>query len=147
MNSTNDNWMTKVRQKYTLLLFLATASIPLALWGMIMISSIFSGTVFRDVNKLGSDLFVMFIFPLIAASVISGFALIIAKLFTIPMVRWLVAFGLGIFVPVGAYLLALTGHWIARMLYLGDKTDLPRIPFGAVETNPRVIFVRTSEER
>lgn len=141
MENTNVSWFTKMRQKFTLLFFLTTASIPLALLGMIMLSSALGGNLFSDADKLGMDLFVMFIFPLIAALLLSGFALLVAKLFTVPVVRWLVVIGLGIFAPIGAYLLALMGYWIARKLYLGDIAELPGLPFGAVEAKPNVVYV------
>jgi hypothetical protein len=141
MENTNVSWFTKIRQKFTFLFFLTTASIPLAFLGLIMLSSALGGNMFKGADTLGMDLFALFIFPLIAALLGSGFALLVAKLLTVPVVRWLVVFGLGIFAPLGAYLLALAGYWIARKLYLGDKADLPRLPFGAVEAKPNIVYV------
>ena len=143
MNSMDASWITKLRQKYNLLLFLTTASIPLVLWLLLMMLSLLTGTFFKDPNTLGMDLFTVFVFPLIAAPIISGLALLVAKLLTVPVVRWLVIFGLGVIAPIVGFLLALVGHWIARALYLGDKASLPRIPFGRspAANAPKVIVV------
>ncbi len=97
-----------------------------------MTVSLFSGTVFNDPEKLTTDLMVTFVFPLIAAPIVSGLALLIAKLLTIRGVRFVVIIGLGVAVPLGAYLLALVGHWIARMLYAGNKAEVPVWLFGTV---------------
>ena len=148
MELTNETWFTKLRQKYTSLLFLTTMIVPLALWWLLMLLGFFAGTRFSDANEIGSDLFAMFVIPLILAPIISGLALLVAKLFTIPVVRWLVVFGLGIFFPVGMYLLALFGHWIARKLYLGNKADFPRLPLSSAESNgAQVILVGASTEK
>lgn len=147
METKNTIWLASLRQKYTLLLFLTTAAIPVVLWWLLTSIGIFAGTTFRNPDKLGTDLFMTVVFPLVAAPLVSGFALLIAKLFTIPMVRWLVVFGLGVFLPIGMYLLALAGHWIARMLYLGDKAVLPIVPMGAVASKDRLILVGSSAEK
>jgi hypothetical protein len=109
-----------IRQKYTLLHFLATASILLVLWELLMLMDFFDGILFRDPNKLGMDLFVVFAFPLIAAPIVSGLSIFIAKLLSIRGVRWLVVVGLGVVIPLAAFLLALVGHLIARKLYTGN---------------------------
>ncbi|HSM70225.1 MAG TPA: SHOCT domain-containing protein [Anaerolineales bacterium] len=95
------------------------------------------------------DLFIVFVFPLVAAPILSGAALLIAKLFTVPIVRWVVVFGLGVIAPVSLYLLALVGHWIARMLYMGNKASIPSVPFGrtAVMIMPNLAMVGTSVEQ
>jgi hypothetical protein len=112
-----------------------------------MLPGTFAGTSFQKPDDLGMSLFVVFILPLIAAPFVSGGALLIAKLFTIPVVRWLVVFGLGVFTPIGLYLLALIGHWIARVLYIGDKMDLPVVPLGAVEAKPRLVLAGIPAEK
>jgi hypothetical protein len=147
METKNTIWLASLRQKYTLLLFLTTAAIPVVLWWLLTSIGLFAGTTFRNPDEFGTDLFMTVVFPLIAAPLVSGFALLIAKLFTIPMVRWLVVFGLGVFLPIGMYLLALAGHWIARMLYVGDKADLPIVPMGTVESKARLILVGSPAEK
>ena len=132
MEFAETSWLTKLRQKYNLLLFLATAAIPALLWGLIILINVFAGAMFTDPNQLGMDLFMTFGFPLIAAPIISGIALLIAKLMTIRGIRVAVIIGLGVAVPLGAYLLALAGHWIARMLYAGNKAEVPAWLFGTV---------------
>jgi len=124
--------LTKQRQRYNLLLFLATTSIPLVLWMMLAALSFMTGSLFSDPTTLGTDLFMTFGFPLIAAPIISGIALLIAKLMTIRGIRVAVIIGLGVAIPIGAYLLALAGHWIARMLYAGNKAEVPAWLFGTV---------------
>ena len=124
--------LTKLRQRYNLLLFLATTSIPLVLWMMLAALSFMTGSLFSDPTTLGTDLFMTFGFPLIAAPIISGIALLIAKLMTIRGIRVAVIIGLGVAIPIGAYLLALAGHWIARMLYAGNKAEVPAWLFGTV---------------
>lgn len=132
METSETSWVTKLRQKYNLLLFLATASIPLVLWGMLSALSFMTGSLFNDPETLGMDLFMTFGFPLIAAPIVSGLALLIAKLLTIRGIRVVVVIGLGVALPLGAYLLALAGHWIARMLYAGNKAEVPAWLFGTV---------------
>ena len=105
-----------------------------------MLPGTFSGTSFQNPEELGMGLFVALILPLVAAPIVSGGALLIAKLFTIPFVRWLVVFGLGVFAPVGLYLLAWLGHWLARMLYVGDKADLPFVPLGVVQPKAGLVL-------
>ena len=124
--------LTKLRQRYNLLLFLATTSIPLVLWMMLAALSFMTGSLFSDPTTLGTDLFMTFGFPLIAAPIVSGIALLIAKLMTIRGIRVAVIIGLGVAIPIGAYLLALAGHWIARMLYAGNKAEVPAWLFGTV---------------
>ena len=124
--------LTKLRQRYNLLLFLATTSIPLVLWMMLAALSFMTGSLFSDPTTLGTDLFMTFGFPLIAAPIVSGIALLIAKLMTIRGIRVAVIIGLGVAIPIGAYLLALAGHWIARMLYAGNKSEVPAWLFGTV---------------
>lgn len=125
MEITDMNWIVKIRQKYSVLLFLATTSILLSLWGVLMLIDFLTGILFSDPNKLGMDLFVAFIFPLIAAPIVSGLALLIAKSLNIWGISWLVVIGLGVVIPICAYLLVLAGHWIARKLHTGNKADLP----------------------
>lgn len=132
MEFAETSWLAKLRQKYNLLLFLATASIPALLWGLIMLINLLAGSLFSDPTTLGMDLFMTFGFPLIAAPIISGIALLIAKLMTLRGLRVAVIIGLGVAVPLGAYLLALAGHWIARMLYAGNKAEVPFWLFGTV---------------
>lgn len=139
METRNTIWLASLRQRYTLLLFLTTASVPVVLWWLLTSIGIFAGTSFQNPDELGMDLFMVVVFPLVAAPIVSGGALLIAKLFTIPFVRWLVLFGLGVFAPVGLYLLAWLGHWLTRMLYVGDKAVLPIVPLGAVQ--PKAGFV------
>lgn len=132
METTDTSWIMKLRQKYNLLLFLVTASIPAALWGLIMAVNLLGGNAFNDPDTFVTDLVMTFIFPMIAAPIISGLALLIAKLLTIRGIRVVVIIGLGVAVPLGAYVLALVGHWIARMLYAGNKADVPVWLFGTV---------------
>ena len=132
MELAETSWLTKLRQRYNLLLFLATTSIPLVLWMMLAALSFMTGSLFSDPTTLGTDLFMTFGFPLIAAPIVSGIALLIAKLMTIRGIRVAVIIGLGVAIPIGAYLLALAGHWIARMLYAGNKAEVPAWLFGTV---------------
>lgn len=135
--STGMTWIAKILQKYNFLLFLATTFIPLVLWGVLMLIDFFTGILFRDPNKLGMDLFVAFIFPLITAPIVSGLALLITKLLNIRSIRWLVVIGLGVVIPIGAFLLVLAGHWIARKLYTDNKANLPVVLSGAIATQSK----------
>jgi hypothetical protein len=110
---------------YPLLRYLATTGIPLVLWMAFMALVVVAGGIFNDPAEFGTDLFMAFVFPTIAAPIIGGLALLIAKLLTLPVVRYLVLIGLGFAVPLGAYVLALAGHWVARALYAGDKAEVP----------------------
>jgi hypothetical protein len=123
MENTETTWLGGIRQRYNLLLFLATSSIPLVLWGLIILINFLGGTLFRDPNQLGMDLFMVFIFPLIAAPIIGGAALVIAKLLSIRGVRWLVVVGLGVVIPLVAFVMVWVGHLIARKLYTGHKAE------------------------
>jgi len=116
---TDTNWVAKIRQNYNLLLFLVTTSIPMALWGLLMLMDFFDGILLTDPNKVGMDLFMIFIFPLIAAPFISGFALFIAKLLSIRGIRFLVVVGLGVVIPIIAFVLVYASHLITRKLYTG----------------------------
>lgn len=84
-----------------------------------MVLNLFAGTLFTDLDKLGMDLFVVFIFPLITVPIISGLALLIAKLLGIPVIRWLVILGLGVAIPIVAFVWVYISHMITRKLYLG----------------------------
>lgn len=125
------HWSAKLRQKYSVLLFLAITSILLSLWGVLMLVDLFTGVLFSDPQKLGMDLFVVFIFPLITAPIVSGLALLITKLLNIQGIRWLIVIGLGVVLPISAYLLVLAGHWIARKLHTDNKADLPVVQSAA----------------
>lgn len=119
IESTETSWGTKLRRNYNLLLFLVTSSVLAFLWGVLMVLNFISGTLFTDSSKLGMDLFVVFIFPLITIPIISGLALLIAKLLDIPVIRWLVILGLGVAIPIVAFVWVYTSHIITRKLYIG----------------------------
>lgn len=121
MENTETTWSAGLRQRYNLLLFLATSSIPFVFWELIILINFFGGTLFRDPNLLGMDLFMVFIFPLIAAPMIGGAALVIAKLLSIRGVRWLVFVGMGVVIPLVAFVMVWAGHLIARKLYTGHN--------------------------
>jgi hypothetical protein len=119
MENTEMTWFAGLQQKYNLLHFLATASVLVVLWELLILISLFDGMLFRDPSELGMDMFMVFVFPLIVAPLISGLAIFIAKLLSIRGIRLLVVVGLGVVIPVVAFVLSLLGHLIARRLYAG----------------------------
>jgi hypothetical protein len=127
MENTDTNLITTIRKKYNLLLFGVLTSIPLFLWVLIMIFDYSEGIIFSDPEKLGFELFVAFVFPLIVAPIISGLTLLIAKLISIPVIRWIVIVGLGVIIPLIAFLLVFIAHFITRKIYIGNKEYLPGI--------------------
>jgi len=121
------NLISKIRSNYNLLLFLIVASIPLALWWLLMLLVTLGGTMFDDPNEVGMSLFMIFVFPLFAAPIISGLALLIARLLNIQGVGCLVILGLGVLIPLVAFALVFIGHLITRKFYTGDIANIPEI--------------------
>ena len=119
MENIETTWFGGIRQRYNFLLFLVVACIPWVLWELLMAMAFFGGTLFDDPNEMGMSLLMAFVFPLIAAPLISGLALLIAKLLSIRGLRYLVVIGLGGVVPLGALALVGVGHLITRKLYTG----------------------------
>ena len=120
MENTEMTWFAGIQQKYNLLHFLATTSVLVVLWELLMLISLFDGMLFRDPSELGMDMFMVFVFPLIVAPIISGLAIFIAKLLSIRGLRLLVVVGLGVAIPLVAFVLTLVGHLIARRFYAGN---------------------------
>jgi hypothetical protein len=128
MENKETTWLAGIRQNYNLLLFLVITAFPLGLWGLMMAIAFFGGTLFHDPATFGMDLFMVFVFPLIAAPLLSGAALLIARLLTVRGLRYLVVIGLGILIPLGAYLWVALGHFIARRLYTGPSPETRSAP-------------------
>src|SRR5512147_2571904 len=119
MENTSPNLIMTIRRNYNLLLFGVLTAMPLFLWVPVMIFDYSEGIIFSDPEKLGFELFVAFIFPLIVAPIISGLTWLIAKLISIPVVRWIVIVGLGVIIPLAAFLLVFIAHFITRRIYSG----------------------------
>ena len=137
MENTNPNLITTIRRNYNLLLFGVLTAMPLFLWVLIMIFDYAEGIIFSDPEKLGFELFVAFVFPLIVAPIISGLTLLIAKLISIPVIRWIVIVGLGVIIPLVAFLLVFIAHFVTRKIYIGNKEYLPGILSMMTNTNEK----------
>lgn len=138
------NLFGRIRSNYNHLLFLVVASIPLALWWLLMLLVTLGGTMFDDPNEVGMSLIMIFIFPLFAAPIISGLALLITRLLNIQGIGCLVILGLGILIPLVAFALVFVGHLITRKLYTGDPANIPEIMPNknkAVSTDSAVLAV------
>ncbi|MBK6794330.1 MAG: SHOCT domain-containing protein [Anaerolineales bacterium] len=127
MEQATPSTVSNIRKNYNLLLFLVVTSVPLFLWAIIMVFDVVEGIVFRDPEKIMFDIFVVFVLPLIIAPIISGLALLIAKLLSIPVIRWFVILGLGIITPLVVFALVFVAHFVTRKFYTGDKNSLPSI--------------------
>jgi hypothetical protein len=125
--NTDLSFIGRIRKNYSLLLFLVTAAIPLALWWLLMLLVSFSGTLFSDPKQVGMSLFMVFLFPLIAAPIISGLAILIARLLNLPNIGCLVVIVLGFIIPLVAFALVFIGHAITRKLYTGDIANIPEV--------------------
>jgi len=137
MENTNPNLITTMRRNYSLLLFGVLTTMPLFLWGLIMIFDYSEGIIFSDPEKLGFELIVAFVFPLIVAPILSGLTLLIAKLISIRVLRWIVIVGLGVIIPLVAFLLVFIAHVITRKIYIGNKEYLPSILSMMTNTSER----------
>jgi hypothetical protein len=133
MEATNTNFIAKIRSNYNLLLFLILLAIPLILWWLLMLLPLRDGRLFMKPDEMGMDIFMVFFLPLIAAPLISGLSLLIAKAITVRVLRWLVIVGLGVIIPISAFAYVFLGHVITRKFYLGNKRNMPGIL--AVMTN------------
>ncbi len=137
MENTDPNLITTIRRNYNLLLFGVLTAMPLFLWALIMIFDYSEGIIFRDPEKLGFELFVAFLFPLIVAPILSGLTLLIAKLVGIPATRWIVTVALGVIIPLVAFLLVFIAHFITRKIYIGNRGYLPSILSTMTNMNER----------
>ena len=124
---TNLSFIGRIRKNYGLLLFLVTAAIPLVLWWLFMLLVSFSGTLFSDPKQVGMSIFMVFFFPLIAAPIISGLAILISRLLNLPNIGCLVVIVLGFVIPLVAFGLVFVANSIARKLYTGDIDSLPAV--------------------
>lgn len=125
MEKHQPNILVKIRSNYNLLLFLVIPLIPLVLWWLLMLLVAFSGTLFDDPSQIGMNIFMVFFFPLIVAPIISGLAMLITRLISIPGIGCLIIVGLGFIIPLVAFVLVFLGSLITRKLYIGDLEKIP----------------------
>lgn len=127
METADTNLIARIRKNFSLLLFLVTAAIPLVLWWLLILLVSFSGTLFSDPKQVGMSIFMVFFFPLIAAPIISGLAILISRLLNLPNIGCLVIVVLGFIIPLVAFGLVLVANSIARKLYTGDIANIPEV--------------------
>ena len=117
--------MARIRNNYTFLLFLVVTAIPLALWWLFMLLASLTGTLFDDPNEVGMSLFMIFVFPLIVAPIISGLSLLLTKLLNMGYLGCLIILALGVVPPLVAIALVFVGTLITKKLYTGDPESIP----------------------
>ena len=92
---------------------------------MLLVS--FGGTLFNDPKQVGMSIFMVFFFPLIAAPIISGLAILISRLLNLPGIGCLVIVCLGFVIPLVAFAVVFVAHSLARRLYAGDIESIPEV--------------------
>ncbi len=117
-----------IRKNFILLVFLLSNALLIISWLiLISLAAALGSSLFQNPDALGMDLFMVFVFPFIAAPIISGLSiLLVAFIRHNPVFGWAVYPLLGFFIPFGAYMLVWLASFVAQRLYWETSEDKAR---------------------
>lgn len=120
--------LPNIRKNFLLLVFLLSNALLIILWlTLISLAAALGSSLFRNPDMLGMDLFMVFVFPFIAAPIISGLSiLLVAFIRHNPAFGWALYPLLGFFIPFGAYALVWLASLIAHRIYWETPEDKAR---------------------